>query len=251
MNTKPLLALALGGVLLVGCLSGCSASASAPPDGGTPQNISYQPQVISAAGNATSGSSTAELPGGNADYSAYVPFGLLYNQEKHYYTYNGDIVRFFNDPVAGASFTNYFSGTVDIEAEYDSNNKLIGLTECSKEVYDWHTQKHNGANLTGGAASTTQTGGTAAQSCLKDYADYGITYNTQNGGWYYNGQRIKILLDSAQTRVYLNEEEKGVCISVVRDSNNAISDIEEISEQDALSIMANNNPAGEDYTTQN
>ena len=41
--------------------------------------------------------------------------GLSYDQENYYFTYNGNVVRFFNDPIAGASFTNFFSGTVDIE----------------------------------------------------------------------------------------------------------------------------------------
>ena len=48
---------------------------------------------------------------------------------------------FFNDPVGGASFTNFFTGTVDIEAERDTNDKLIGIRECTKEVYDRHTEK--------------------------------------------------------------------------------------------------------------
>ena len=49
------------------------------------------------------------------DYSIYEPYGLSYDQENYYFTYNGNVVRFFNDPIAGASFTNFFSGTVDIE----------------------------------------------------------------------------------------------------------------------------------------
>ena len=246
MNAKKLLALALGGVLLVGCLAGCSASASDLPNGYATPNISYQPQTISAAGNAVSGSSTAEAPGGVVDYSAYEPYGLRYDKENHYYTYNENVVRFFNDPVIGASFTNFFLGTVDIEAEYDGN-KLIGIKECSKEVYDWHTQKHNGiSGLAGGA--TAQVGGHPSQLWLKDYADYGIVYDTESGSWCYNGKRIKILLDGNQTGIYLNEE-GGICISVIRD-NNKISEIKEISEQDAQSLMQNNIPTGEDYTTQ-
>lgn len=247
MNIKKTVALVLGGVLLVGCLAGCSASASAIPDSYTPQNISYQPQTVVAVGNTVNSSSTAsETPGGSVDYSTYEPYGLLYDKENHYYTYNGNVVRFFNDPVIGASFTNFFSGTVDIEAEYDGN-KLIGIKECSKEVYDWHTQKHNGISSLAGETAT-QVGGVSSQSWLKDYADSGITYDTESGGWCYNGQRIKILLDGEQTRIYLNEE-GGICISVIRD-NNKISEIKEISEQDAQSFMQNNSPTGEDYATQ-
>lgn len=85
---------------------------------------------------------TREIPGEFAGYSVYEKYGLLYDKENGCYTYNGSTVRFFNDPIAGASFTNFFTGTVDIEAAYDAENNLIGIKECSKEVYDRHTKKH-------------------------------------------------------------------------------------------------------------
>ena len=87
-------------------------------------------------------SETREFSGEFAGYSVYEKYGLLYDEENNFYTYNGSVVRFFNDPIAGASFTNFFTGTVDIEALYDEEDNLIGIKECSKEVYDRHTQKH-------------------------------------------------------------------------------------------------------------
>lgn len=199
--------------------------------------------------NAANDSTTAELPGGSVDYSIYEPYGLSYDQENYYFTYNGNVVRFFNDPIAGASFTNFFSGTVDIEADRDEENNLVGIKECSKENYDRHTQKHNNFNPTDTSLSTVQKGESTPQLWLKDYADYGITYNEQSGGWYYNNQRIKILLDSEQAVVY-TDEENGVCVTISRDGNHQISEIKEISETDAQSLMLKNNPIGEDYTSQ-
>lgn len=67
--------------------------------------------------------------------------------------------------------------------------------------------------------------------------------------WYYNNQRIKILLDSEQAVVY-TDEENGVCVTISRDGNHQISEIKEISETDAQSLMLKNNPIGEDYTSQ-
>ncbi len=81
------------------------------------------------------------------------------------------------------------------------------------------------------------------------HVQYGITYNEQSGGWYYNNQRIKILLDSEQAVVY-TDEENGVCVTISRDGNHQISEIKEISETDAQSLMLKNNPIGEDYTSQ-
>ena len=84
--------------------------------------------------------------------------------------------------------------------------------------------------------STVQKGESTPQLWLKDYADYGITYNEQSGGWYYNNQRIKILLDSEQAVVY-TDEENGVCVTISRDGNHQISEIKEISETDAQSLI--------------
>lgn len=92
--------------------------------------------------NADEVTETPQINGEFTGYSAYEKYGLLYDEENECYTYNGSIVRFFNDPTAGASFTNFFTGTVDIEAVYDNENNLIGIKECSKEVYDRHTQRH-------------------------------------------------------------------------------------------------------------
>ena len=228
MSTKKLLTLALGSALLVGWVAGCSSSVNIPSDNNTTKNVSYQAQTVSDTENAANDSTTAELPGGSVDYSIYEPYGLSYDQENYYFTYNGNVVRFFNDPIAGASFTNFFSGTVDIEADRDEENNLVGIKECSKENYDRHTQKHNNFNPTDTSLST---------------------YNEQSGGWYYNNQRIKILLDSEQAVVY-TDEENGVCVTISRDGNHQISEIKEISETDAQSLMLKNNPIGEDYTSQ-
>lgn len=86
---------------------------------------------------------TGQLPGGRVNYTVYEPYGLTFDEKTNCYTYNGSVVRFFNDPAVGAGFTNFITGTVDIEAKRDGNNMLIGIMECSQEVYDYHTQKYN------------------------------------------------------------------------------------------------------------
>ena len=67
-------------------------------------------------------------------FKIYEQFGLIYDADKDELYYNGKTVRwfedyypvgtdsqsqagidFFNDPAAGVSFTNFFTGTVDIE----------------------------------------------------------------------------------------------------------------------------------------
>ena len=144
-------------------------------------------------------SSATEIPG-YVDYSVYEAYGLSFDEKTGCYTYNGDIVRFFNDPAAGASFTNFFTGTIDIEAKRDADNNLIGIEECSQEVYDCHTRKneHFQSMFIGAepdAAMETGTGQSNGE-CLKDYEGYGVSFNSQDSRWYYGGDAIRILIDS-------------------------------------------------------
>ena len=70
----------------------------------------------------------------------YEPYGMYYDYQKNCYVYENEPVRFFYDPVEKASFTNYFTGTIDLEAVYE-NDVLVGITECSDEVYAIHDEK--------------------------------------------------------------------------------------------------------------
>ena len=202
-------------------------------------------------------SEALEVPG-NVDYSIYKQYGLVYDQERMYGTYNGNVVRHFNDPITGASFTNYFTGTVDLEAEYDENNNLIGVKECSQEVYDWHTAKaRHLAGLYGNHAmengdtfgapvpnndSSFEVGTPLGnRGVLKDYAPYGVSYDAKSNTWYYNNQRIKILIDQDTAAVFYTDED-GTCLVVLRDGNFKITGMKEISEAEAKDMMGKNQP---------
>lgn len=186
-----------------------------------------------------------QLPGGNIDYSVYEPYGLIYDPQNGGYMYNGSIVRQFNDPAAGASFTNYFTGTVDLEAEYDTNNILVGVKECSREVYDRHTEKYNSFSAyfaDQGTDNTIQHGNSTHNiDSLKDYETYGIFFNMENGGWYFNNNRIRILIDSEIASVYLDDK-GGVCLCVVRNKDHTIAEMKEITEAEANALMGENDP---------
>ena len=112
---------------------------------------------------------------------------------------------------AASSFTNFFTGTVDIEAERDTNDKLIGIRECTKEVYDRHTEKYENSGLKSMPAGTSTENGdmirnhesysmesgdkTENMNTLQDYESYGIVYHPKDGYWYYNDQIIGIFID--------------------------------------------------------
>lgn len=246
MNLKKMKRTISASVLIGVCmLTGCAGNAAASIQNGT--LLSAMP--VSDAGTTVKDSSTVEIPG-SVDYSVYEAYGLDYDEKSGCYIYNGSIVRFFNDPAAGASFTNFFTGTVDIEAKRDADNNLIGIEECSQEVYDRHTRKHS--NVSAGAKLDTIQDGTGQSNgeWLKDYKDYGVSYSSQDGCWYYGSDKIKILVDCEKDCVYFTEE-KGICLSVSRDGNHNIVEIKTISESDAGLLLQANKPATSgDFTTE-
>ena len=245
MKLKKTKSILSASVLISICmLTGCAGNAAASVHNGT--LLSAMPVSDT---ETVKDSSTAEIPG-YVDYSVYEAYGLSYDEKTGCYTYNGDIVRFFNDPVAGASFTNFFTGTVDIEAKRDADNILIGIEECSQEVYDSHTRKSS--NISAGAKPDTIQNGTGQSNGegLKDYEGYGVSFNSQDSRWYYGGDEIRILVDSEKALVYYTDE-KGVCLVVSRDGNHNITEIKTISESDAQLLMQANKPSVTgDYTTE-
>ncbi len=186
-----------------------------------------------------------ETAGGNVDYTVYEQYGLIYDSESKCYTYNGDVVRFFYDPVAGASFTNFFTGTVDVEAERDTSNKLIGIQECAKEDYDRHTEKYENSGLKSMPAGTSmamESGNKMSNThTLRDYESYGVSYNSEDGYWYYNNQRICIFVDSEKSIVYFDDG-GNVYLAISKNGEQGTTEITEVSKTDAQMLLVNNNP---------
>lgn len=59
---------------------------------------------------------------------------INYDQENYYFTYNGNVVRFFNDPIAGASFTNFFSKRWILRQTGTKKITLLVLKSVPKKI---------------------------------------------------------------------------------------------------------------------
>lgn len=230
--------------------TGCAKS-NVPPSAGQ-QNIAALAALPNANGETRTSSDTVEMPGGDTDYTVYEQYGLIYDKESKCYTYNGNVVRFFNDPAAGASFTNFFTGTVDIEAERDTDNKLIGIRECAKEDYDGHTEKYEKSGLKSMPAGTSMETGNIMSNVhtLRDYESYGVSHNSEDGYWYYNNQKIGTFVDIEKSVVYFDDG-GNIYLSISKNSEQETMEIKEISESDAQTLLGNNNPGNSiSFTTE-
>ena len=217
MNTKKLLALAIGGVLLVGSLAGCS-TAAASQGGGTLSSGTTSPQISNVSGPALS--ATAEDGGAAKDVSyeelfkPYEQFGLTYDSDKNELKFNGKTVRWFEDYYAvedGVQAGNDFfneNGVVDVYAvrdltnivrsedgSFDPGGKLVGVKEFSAEEFaarDIEAIKNPPPNvaMTGDPPSAQE-----MEDMAKEYEAFGVTYDIKNDQWYFNGEKVRFFRD--------------------------------------------------------
>ena len=195
-----------------------------------------------------------EQPGEAADYSIYEPYGLRYDAENQCYTYNGIVVGFFNDPNGGVSFTDYFSGAIELEAEYDADGNLIGIRECSPETYAQHAEKRaRFARSNGSSDHAEEAARTGALpddlAWLAQYAPYGITYDAAQRRLNYLGRQVKTLLDPENSAIYLSDLGE-TCLVISRDNEGAICSIDECEEYQAQALMRSTIPQGGDLTVE-
>ena len=216
MNTKKLLALALVGVLLVGCLARCS-TATASQGGASQLEMTFPPMtekseqtiVAFAEGN----SSPTEISYQKL-FKPYAQFGLTYEASKNELTYNGKVVRWFEDYYtvengmqAGNDFFNE-NGVVDVYAvrdltsivraedgSFDPSGKLTGVKEFSAEEFaarDIEAIKNPppAAALTGNPPSAKE-----LEDMAKEYETFGVTYDIKNDQWFFNGEKVRFFRD--------------------------------------------------------
>ena len=216
MNTKKILALALGGALLVGCLTGCGTAAASP--GGTPPLGAATPQasdtpVQIAVANAESDGVATKVSYEEL-FKPYEPFGLIYDSGKKELQYQGKTVRWFEDyyttsdgSQAGNDFFNE-NGVVDVYAvrdftsivrsedgSFDPSGKLVGVKEFSEAEFaarDIEAIKNppSVVAIAGDPPSTEE-----LEERAKEYEAFGVTYDIKNDQWYFNGEKVRFFWD--------------------------------------------------------
>ena len=216
MNTKKLLALALGGMLLVGSLAGCSTASAS--QGGTSQLGTTSTQVLDASNQitmTTEGDSTSSADISYEElFKPYEQFGLTYDSGKNELKFNGKTVRWFEDYYtvedgvqAGNDFFNE-NGVVDVYAvrdltsivrsedgSFDPAGKLIGVKEFSEAEFaarDVEAIKNSPSPV---AIAGDPPSAKELEDMAKEYEAFGVTYDIKNDQWYFNGEKVRFFRD--------------------------------------------------------
>lgn len=179
-------------------------------------------------------------------YSRYSGFGITISEDGQHLLYNGQRVRLFADE--GSREQAFFSddtGELDLAVTRNEDGSIAGIESISADK----AQKYRSAFFADDvrAASIAQNASvsngrdTGGKTKYDAYLAYGIELSADGETLYYNGERVKLLLDilsdgSAET--YWTDESGTASLSVVRASDGQITGIGRISEEQAQEYRA-------------
>lgn len=179
-------------------------------------------------------------------YSMYERYGLSYDKEKDCFFFDGQMVRYFSDPIDEEHTNAFFNkeGIIDLIPVRDGNTKLTRLQKATEEEFVLRTKKQDELeaqfdSVSSFGYSTTYEVGNPnyREDSLEPYISYDIYYDTKLKTWMYSNKQIHIFYD-ANNLTFTNESAtNGINLQVIRDSKGNIKKLIEMTEQDASKIM--------------
>lgn len=174
-------------------------------------------------------------------YSRYSGLGITIAGDGQQLLYNGQRVRLFVDEDSrDQAFFLDDAGELDLAVTRNADGSIAGIESISADK----AQKYRSAFFADDvrAASIAQNASVSnapdagGKTKYDAYLAYGIKLSADGGMMYYNGQRVKLLLDilsDGSAEAYWTDEAGTASLSVVRASDGQITGIERISEEQA------------------
>lgn len=174
-------------------------------------------------------------------YSIYEQYGMIYDEEKDRFFYNGQMIRYFKDEVSVEHTNSFFfeDGVVDVEPIKDINGNLTGLKQSSDTDFNARTEKQDAINAEFNAVGITENGGSFElgdpnyrDDSLDTYTAFGVSYDPITQKWTYDGKIIHILYDADHNTYCDAGASDGINLKVVRDKNGNIETLTETNTQE-------------------
>lgn len=174
-------------------------------------------------------------------YSIYEPYGMIYDEKTDRFFYEEKMVRYFKDKVSDEYLNSFFfdEGNIDVEPVRDTNGTLTGLKQSSDTDFAARTEKENElkAELEQSCimneGMSIELGDSAYRDdTLDEYAAFGVSYDTASDTWVYDKKIIYILFDEGHNAYCNAGATGGVCLKVIRNSNNKIEKLVETNSKE-------------------
>lgn len=174
-------------------------------------------------------------------YLQYSSYGIAVSDNGEALLYNGQRVRLFVDEHSkDEAFFLDEAGILDLNVIRNSAGNITSIEQMSERK----AQEYRSAFFEGDTKQSVEVYETV-QETVKDikggnkyeqYSAYGIRVSKDDGGLYYNGQRVRLLVDKTSDgnfETFWTDEAGSVNLSVVRNSSGQITAIESMTEEQA------------------
>lgn len=180
----------------------------------------------------------------------YEPFGLVLNEEKGEYYYEGKPVRYFEDfytnsdgVKVGSNYINSI-GEVDLYTVCDVDGKIINITLFSQEEYNERSAEFNNPfspfrEQTAFPNSLTVMNWDTRNAVFEPYVEYGLIYDQRSDSLYYNGELVRYFEDDIMTYDQTTNEASGTLIThyPYPKDNGGIIDVYAIRSKDKKELL--------------
>lgn len=213
---------AVSGLLIICCLPGCGIRQTSPESSADPIEGSSSTTTrntsddqISVAEHSGIADTILAEKYTRESYKEYEEYGLIYDDQKDELTYNGKLVRCFDDHYqiereneqGSLEFFNN-DGIVDVHAVRDTDNpvknpdgsynprgKLLGLKQSSQKEFDSRDLDSIKNPQMAEAFAGQPLSPEEIQKMTSEYEAFGVTYDSEKDQWYFFEEKVRCFRD--------------------------------------------------------
>lgn len=195
------------------------------------------------------------------DELSYQKFGITSSETDDIIYFKGQRVKIFLDQIESGYFMPFWeddAGTVNVIVNRDTSGKITGIESISdKKVQEYldKTQEYYQETSFVNEMDTIHVNDIvrfdemSGSNKFDQYQLFGITCSKDNGAVYYNGQRVKLLVDQEENgwfKTFWEDAAGTVNLEVTKDASGQITGIKSITEEKAQEYRAAANKKVED-----
>ncbi len=176
-------------------------------------------------------------------YAPYAAFGITISDDGQKLLYEGQPVRQFVDESAdGWAFYFDDAGSRNLSAVRNAAGEVTGIesitAQKAQEYYDgFFEEERSGSSPKAQDIAEIQENVQSGPDKYEKYQPFGITYSATDGALYFNGQRVKFLIDQpvgAGAETLWTDDAGTANLAAIRDASGQLTGMQSISDEKAL-----------------
>lgn len=181
-----------------------------------------------------------------ADELGYQKFGITFSEANDKIYFHGERVNVLLDQLEAGYLTPVWEdaeGTVNAAVKRDASGQITGIERISDEAVRNALEQAEAyqQSVMEKEMDTVQVNDAEGPNLFEQYQAFGVTASAAEDAVFFNGQRVRLLVDADQTgwfRTFWQDNAGTVDLEVVRDASGQITGIAELSKEQAQTYIA-------------